>query len=128
MTSEVILELYENKDKNLDKKYDFSDLYDCNHYYKVPIVDNKFIIEEMAKQDGVLFPSISKDLVNDNQFMFKLLCEYKAEVDMRENPVEELLPKIIHFGSLQKYIEMLELEHSLSSKFTPKYSEKKKKI
>lgn len=114
MTSQEILCLYENKDS--EKKYDFDFLYQCSYYYLNPIVDNKFIIEEMAKQDKVLFSNISKDIANDHRFMFKLLCEYKAEVDFNENPVEALVPQIIHFGSFEKYLDMLRLKNSLSSK------------
>lgn len=116
MTSHEVLELFRNKDTQSPEKYDFSILYKDSHYYLNPIIDNKFIIEEMAKQDKFLFRCISNDIANDNAFMYTLLCEYKAEVNFKESPVEALYSKINHFGSFAKYVDMLKLEHSLSCK------------
>lgn len=128
LTSEEALSFFESKDKNFENKYDFSVLYECDYYYWNPIPNNPFIIEAMAKQDKVLFSHITEDMVNDNSFMFKLLCEHKAVIDFEEQTVEALLSKIGHSDQFEKYVNMLQLEHSLSSKFTKKNPEKKKKI
>lgn len=114
MTSKEVLDLFEKKDKASTKKYDFSFLYKCYHYYLNPIVDNKFIIEEMAKQDKVLFRSISEEIVNDNEFMFNLLCKYKATVNFEDDPIEALLSKCSNKSEFEKYLQMLKLEYSLS--------------
>jgi len=82
----------------------------------------------MAKQDKVLFPYLSKDIANDNQFMFKIIVEHQATTDWRENPVDELFSKIRHFGSFEKYVDNLKLENKLSSTLTEKPSGKKNKI
>jgi len=132
LTSHEILSKFENKGKNLNpeikEKYNFDKLYSYSSYYKNPIIDNKFIIEEMAKQDKVLFPYLSKDIANDNQFMFKIIVEHQATTDWRENPVDELFSKIRHFGSFEKYVDNLKLENKLSSTLTEKPSGKKNKI
>lgn len=118
MTSQEVLCLFENKNKNSQQKYDFDSLYQRSYFYLNPIVDNQFVIEEMAKQDQALFAHISEELVNNNQFMFKLLCEYKVIVNFEDSPVEALYSKINHFGNFEKYVQMLKLENSLSSKLS----------
>ena len=108
----------------------FDKLYSCSSYYKNPIIDNKFIIEEMAKQDKVLFPYISKDIANDNSFMYTLIVEHEAKTDWRESPVDELFTHIRNFGSFENYVENLKLEHKLSLSLTKKNNKliKKNKI
>ncbi len=132
LTSSEILSLFENKGKNLNseitEKYNFNTIYSCSSFYKNPIIDNKFMIEEMAKQDKVLFPYLSKDIANDNQFMFKIIVEHQATTDWRESPVEELFTHIRKFGSFEKYVENLKLENKLSSILIEKPSGKKYKI
>ena len=128
MTSKEVLDLFERKDNLTSQKYDFSHLYERFHYYLNPIVDNKFIIEEMAKQDKVLFAHISEDIANDNQFMFKLLCEHRAIINWEDEPIEALFSKFNNENEFEKYITMLRLEHSLSSKLNKFSTNIKKKI
>lgn len=128
MTSKDILDLFKNKDKHASEKYDFMPLYERHHYYLNPIIDNKFIIEAMAKQDKVLFAHISEDIVDDNRFMFKLLCEHKAIVDFENEPVEALFSKFNNSKQFNKYVNMLKLEYSLSSKSNNSSSIIKRKI
>lgn len=128
MTSKEVLDLFKNKNKNAKNKYDFTALYERHNYYLNPIVNNKFIIEEMAKQDKVLFAHISEDIVDDNRFMFKLLCEHKAIVDFENEPVEALFSKFNNSKQFNKYVNMLKLEYSLSSKSNNSSSIIKRKI
>lgn len=128
LTSEEILKLFINKDTNFSQKYNFSVLYKIRNYYKNPIVNNKFIIEEMAKQDKYLFPYLSETVAQDNKFMYKLIFDYKAQVNFKDEPIEALYPQINHFGSFKKYVNMLKLEHDLSFKLTPLIPGKTRKI
>lgn len=128
LTSKDILTLFLNKDTTSLDKYDFSVLYKNTSYYSNPIVDNKFIIEEIAKQDKYLFHAISETVAQDNNLMYKVLCEHKAEVDFKNNPIEALYPQINNFGSFKKYVDMLKLENRLSSKLTQTLPGKTRKI
>lgn len=128
LTSKDILTLFENKDKNSPDKYDFNVLYKQNNYFSNPIVDNKFIIEEMAKQDKYLFHAISEEVAQDHKLMYKVLFEYKSEVNFKDNPIEALYPQINNFGSFKKYLDMLKLENKLSSKLTQIVPGKTRKI
>lgn len=131
LISPEILKLFENKDKNSSKKYDFRVLYEISDYYSNPIAHNRFIIEQLAKQDKYLFPHISEEVANDNEFMYTLLCEHKAKFNLKDNPGQALYSKIEDFGSIKKYVKMLKLKHDLlelSSTVINKSSRKTMKI
>lgn len=130
LTSKEALDLFKvNTDDNTQQQlYDFSLLYERHHYYKNPIIENKFIIEEMAKQDKLIFHHISEELINDNQFIGKLFFEHGAEYNPEEEDIEGFSNKIYHFGSFEKYLESLLLEYKLNQDLVQKQSKKKRKI
>lgn len=81
-----------------------------------------------------------ENIVNDNQFMYKLFFKYNAHLDFLKYTDDEnllndedlfpksLLSKINHFGSFEKYLEILKLEQDLSIKLPDKFYNKKMKI
>lgn len=121
LTSQDMLTFFEKNDV-----YDFNILYSIYNYYENPIVENKFIIEQMAKQDHVIFSHIDEKLVNDNQFMAKLFFEYGVEYNHEEEQLDAFSDHIDNFGSFNNYLESLALEYKLNKKL--KLKEKKTRI
>lgn len=109
ITSEKMLDYF----KKPDSTYDFSLLYDIHNYYRIPIIDNRFIIEKIAEQDKTLFSHISEKIAEDDQFMHKLFFHHNVEYDHENESCEAMFYKIQKFGSFEKYLNFLYLNQNI---------------
>lgn len=110
-------------------EYDFSILYDRHYYYyKNDIVKNKYLIEEMAKQDHQIFLSLDSEVADDNELMYRIFFKHKVSYDSEENgEINGLYEKIISFGSLNKYLANLKLNYELNEVLQINTTENKNK-